>query len=135
MFDPRLFLDIAEDLKDSASGNLLEGKIRTSIGRSYYSIFLATRTRIEGVIKKDLENQKNVHEYIINNLKTSKDRLTAEYGTELDSLRHYRRQADYNIRVNLNNPGVATTAHKIADNLFSNLNKLPDHALMSQFKT
>lgn len=129
MFEPKLFLNLAESLKDYPKD---ESKVRTSVSRSYYSIFLGIRVRIENLTGKDLENRRNIHETIINGLKTSKDKQTASFGTNLDMLRNYRNQADYHLRVSLN-PLKAELAYKIAEDLFNELKKLDATSLKSQF--
>jgi uncharacterized protein (UPF0332 family) len=129
VFEPKLFLNLAEELKDSPKDNLLESRVRASIGRSYYSIFLATRAKIEGLINKDLEKATDVYQRLIAALKSSSDNNVAEFGSHLDSLRKYRNQADYKTRTNLTNPSLANDAFNLAENLFENLKTLPDSAL------
>jgi len=133
MFQPKHFLDLGENLKDSPKDNLFESRIRTSIGRSYYSIFLATRYKLEGLINKELEKKRNIHEVIIDNLKKSVDNQIAQFGTNLDTLRNYRLQADYRIRINLHQ-NVAVSAYALANDLFNDLKNLPDTILKTIFQ-
>jgi uncharacterized protein (UPF0332 family) len=133
MFNPKFFLNLAEELKDSPRDNLFESRIRASIGRSYYSIFLATRSRIEKLIKTELENKSNIHKIIIDGLKQSSNNSLAEFGSKLDSLRQYRHQADYRVRTNLGE-SIATSSYKLADRLFDDLTTLPDKELKSLFQ-
>jgi uncharacterized protein (UPF0332 family) len=133
MFDPKSFLDLAENLRDPTKDNLFESKVRTSVGRSYYSVFLATRNKIEKITGKDLEKKKNPHEIIITRLKGSSNTQLAEFGTDLDSLRTYRRSADYVTKINLQQ-SAAENAFKLARELFGNLKNLPQNILQSEFK-
>jgi len=134
MFDPKLFLDLAETLKNPTKDNLFECKVRTSVGRSYYSVFLATRAKIERITGKDLDKRKNAHEMIISRLKSSSDTQIAQFGVDLDSLRMYRRSADYVTRINLQQR-VAEDAFNLAKELFENLRNLPQSTLQSEFKS
>jgi uncharacterized protein (UPF0332 family) len=134
MFQPKHFLDLAENLKDSPKDNLFESRIRTSIGRSYYSIFLATRHKLEGLINKELEKKRNIHEVIIDNLKKNVDNQIAQFGTNLDTLRNYRLQADYRIRTNLHQ-NIAVSAYALANDLFNDLKNLPDTILKTIFQS
>lgn len=133
MFEPKLFLNLAEELKDSRKDDLFESRVRASVGRSYYSIFLATRYKIERLVNKELENRKDIHRILIEELKKSKNNTLAEFGSHLESLRNYRHQADYRIRVNMNH-NIAVFSHKLSDNLFDDLKKLPDEDLKSLFQ-
>ncbi len=134
MFDPKLFLDLAENLKDANKDNLFESKVRTSVGRSYYSVFLTTRAKIEKLAGKDLERKNNPHEIIINRLKGSSNIQLAEFGTDLDSLRTYRRTADYVTKINLKQT-AAENAFKLAKELLENLKDLPQDVLKSEFRS
>lgn len=134
MFDPKSFLDLAENLRDPIKDNLFESKVRTSVGRSYYSVFLATRAKIEKITGKDLERKKNPHEIIINRLKGSSNIQLAEFGSDLDSLRTYRRSADYVTKINLKQ-SAAENAFELARELFENLRNLPQDILQSEFKS
>ena len=134
MFDPKSFLDLAENLKDPKKDNLFESKVRTSVGRSYYSVFLTTRAKIERITGKDLEKKNSSHEIIINRLKVSSNTELAEFGSDLDSLRTYRRTADYVTKISLQQ-GVAESAFKLAKELLENLKNLPQDVLQSEFKS
>lgn len=132
MFNPKFFLNLAEELKDSPRDNLFESRIRASIGRSYYSIFLATRSRIEKLIGTELENKSNIHKTLVDGLKQSSNNSLAEFGSKLDSLRQYRLQADYRLKINLGE-SIATNSFKLADKLFDNLTTLPEKELKLSF--
>jgi uncharacterized protein (UPF0332 family) len=134
MFDPKSFLDVAESLKDPNKDKLFESKVRTSVGRSYYSVFLTTRAKIEKVTGKDLENRNNPHKFIIDGLKGSSNTQLAEFGFHLDTLRAYRRSADYVTKTSLQQ-GVAESAFKLAKELHEDLKKLPQDVLQSEFKS
>jgi uncharacterized protein (UPF0332 family) len=134
MFQPKHFLDLAENLKESPKDNLFESRIRTSIGRSYYSIFLATRYKLEGLINRELEKKRNIHVVIIDNLKKSVDNQIAQFGTNLDTLRNYRLQADYRIKTNLHQ-NIANGAYALANDLFNDLKNLPDTILKTIFQS
>lgn len=125
MFPPKHFLSLAEELKDTSKDSLFESRIRASIGRSYYGIFLETRSKVERLANKMWESRKNIHELLISELKGSGDKQIAEFGTNLDSLRQYRHQADYRIRVNISK-NVAEISYTLANKLFVDLANLPE---------
>jgi len=133
MFQPKLFLNLAEELMESRKDNLFESRIRASIGRSYYSIFLATRYKIERLVDKQLENKRDIHRILIEGLKKSTNSALAEFGSNLESLMRYRHQADYRIRVNMDH-NIAGFSHKLSGKLFDDLRKLPDEDLKSVFQ-
>lgn len=134
MFEPKLFLNLAENLKDSPNDDLFESRIRTSVGRSYYAVFLATRNKVEKLVEKELEKRRDIHQVLINRLKGSVNSQMAAYGTNLDSLRQYRLQADYRIQTNIST-SIAETAFMLANELFTNLKSLPSNDLKSLFQT
>ena len=97
-------------------------------------MFLAARAKIERITGKDLDKRKNAHEMIISRLKSSSDTQIAQFGVDLDSLRMYRRSADYVTRINLQQR-VAEDAFNLAKELFENLRNLPQSTLQSEFKS
>ena len=67
MFDPLGFLKVAENL---SNGNN-EAQFRTSVSRSYYSVFLATREKVESRNGKfQLERYGDIHQVLIDRLKS-----------------------------------------------------------------
>jgi uncharacterized protein (UPF0332 family) len=133
MFEPKFFLKLAENLKDSPNDDLFESRIRTSVGRSYYAIFLATRSKVEKLVEKELENRRDIHQVLINRLKQSPNLQMAEYGTHVDTLRQYRLQADYRIRTNISGT-IAETAYTLANDLFADLKNLSEKELKLLFQ-
>jgi hypothetical protein len=94
---------------------------------------LATRYKIEKLVDKELENKKDIHKVLIEGLKKSRNSNLAEFGSHLESLRNYRHQADYRIRVTMNQ-NIAGVSHKLSNGLFDDLKKLPDNDLKSIFQ-
>ena len=95
-FDPRIFLSIAEKLKESDDFDEV-GKLRTAIGRAYFAAFLLAREK-SGQKFNDKRQHKEVREFykiinkafIANMLKTLADhRVDADY--------YLKKQIDKNI--------------------------------------
>ncbi|MUG95962.1 DNA-binding protein [Scytonema sp. UIC 10036] len=107
-FDWSTYLDIAQNLLDEVNNSLdqsstlinTEAKIRCSISRAYYSVFCLARNYlrdVEGDVS--LINWKayniNVHQYVIEEFKKSKNKDQQFIGTCLERMRLDRNQADY----------------------------------------
>lgn len=95
-FDPEIFLDIAKKLL--VIDDLDEkGKYRTSLGRTYYSAFLLTRTRLE---KKGIKfGEEGQHKEVRDRLKS----IGMDYmADQLKELFDYRRDADYYLSKSIN---------------------------------
>lgn len=95
-FDPEIFLDIAKKLL--VIDDLDEkGKYRTSLGRTYYSAFLLTRTRLE---KKGIKfGEEGQHKEVRDRLKSIGMNYMAD---QLKELFDYRRDADYYLSKSIN---------------------------------
>lgn len=88
-FDPLNFMIVADNMSNGNS----EGQFRTSISRSYYSVFLQTREKIERKIGPfHLARPGDIHQAIIYKLK---DLRLGYLADKLDLLRKWRRKADY----------------------------------------
>ncbi|MFW6174874.1 MAG: hypothetical protein ACOC5K_03770 [Chloroflexota bacterium] len=97
-FDPDVFAKLAEDLLWDLSGHpttrsqIDQAKVRTSISRSYYSVFLHIRELIQENRNVTLTNTARDHALIVDAL--GADSLK---GRTLDRLREKRNMADYNL--------------------------------------
>jgi len=84
-FDPLSFFALAKELGDHSSRD--ECKLRTAVGRAYYSVFLVARK------KTGILDDTDVHSKVITKLRTRPGfRATAD---QLGSLRRLRTVADY----------------------------------------
>lgn len=83
-FDPNRFLGLAREL---ASNSDDEARLRTAVGRAYYSVFLQAR-EILGI-----RERRRVHGLVIGRLR-SVDRAS---GDQLDLLQALRGEADYDL--------------------------------------
>ena len=85
-FDPARFLAVANDLASQASD---EGRLRTAVGRAYYSVFLLARE------KTGVPNKRNVHSRSHAALKRMSGCRAA--GDMLAKLNRPREVADYQL--------------------------------------
>jgi hypothetical protein len=92
--DPIDFLITAENLKDSTN----ESDIRTSIGRSYYSVFLYLREQLKSLgVEKKVKPKNEAHEFVSYSLQFCDIPEGMKIGSKLNNLRQYRRDADYEL--------------------------------------
>lgn len=90
-FDPILFLELAEKLlRDSSYDE--RSRVRTVIGRSYYSAFLLTKKRLEEKGAR-ISDDKKVHQEVI----SKAAQLNNMIGNHLFTLRDFRNRADYDL--------------------------------------
>ena len=94
--DPKDFFKTAEKLKDSS----LESDLRTSVGRSYYAIFLHFRDYLAslGLKKKD---DKGVHFFVQACLSNSQIKKVQHLSAILGDLKDKRTKADYHLKENI----------------------------------
>jgi len=93
-FRPRRFLKLAIRLIDDDTYNE-SCRIRTSIGRAYYSAFLIIKSKLES-LGHSFPDDHNVHSAVIDTLMV---RGYRQIGAKLDSLREVRCDADYHMNV------------------------------------
>jgi hypothetical protein len=85
-FNPREFLEVANELGQHTD----EARLRTAVGRAYYSVFLEARDKL------GLGGQsRHIHGQVIGRLR-DKDPAA---GNQLDKLETLRGEADYQLRV------------------------------------
>jgi uncharacterized protein (UPF0332 family) len=129
-FDPALFVPVAKALP-SVSTLDKEARTRSSIGRAYYSLFLATRAAVATAVGKDIDSEID-HGDLTNKLfaafsQTNNEDLFATAQTLAD-LYAARKQADYHLAPEpkwagkLVKPGYAKG---LADRAFDAINRLP----------
>lgn len=107
MFEWKEFLNLAEEIfKDAFSD---KAKLRTVIGRAYYSVFCIARD------KKGLEGfvDGSVHKRVINAYKESAIEGDPKIGNALNALSRKRKDADYEKHAEIN-PTVANDSIKRA---------------------
>jgi len=78
-----------------------EAKFRSSISRSYYSVFICTRNYLcniecdPAVIAAKGRRDVNIHSFIIRRLKADGEREKRRIGNKLDRMHKDRKEADY----------------------------------------
>jgi len=94
MMDPVDFLKTAESLMDSPR----EPDIRTSVGRSYYGVFLYFRERLacKGLYKQ-INSDTASHDFIIQCLMFCNEKIGQVASSRLKTLKQKRRSADYRL--------------------------------------
>jgi hypothetical protein len=92
--DARDFLAIAERLRNSGD----EAERRTSVGRSYYTLFnvLIGALGAKGVIFRETADD---HQRLVSYLSKGRSKTAAAVGATLRDLRLERNRADYDLRV------------------------------------
>jgi uncharacterized protein (UPF0332 family) len=95
-FKPRKFLRLAERLVSDKNYET-PCRVRTSIGRAYYAAFLFAKEKLER-IGRPFSNDHRVHQEVIDRLFDSEN---STIGSQLDLLYQNRRQADYDMYVDL----------------------------------
>ncbi len=89
-FDAREFLEFAKEVASSPRAS--EARLRTSVGRAYYAVFLVARDRmmvIGGL--GPMDTRQDIHRAVVGWVKEKKSSL----GNQLDALKRLRLQADY----------------------------------------
>jgi uncharacterized protein (UPF0332 family) len=109
MFDPTLFLNMAQELGQTSE----EERLRTAIGRAYYAVFLVAREKL-GVVTR-----RRVHQTVIEELKKTPGMRAI--GDQLDRLRQLRTEADYDLRSTSNWRTNWITAQSLAERLLPRL--------------
>lgn len=110
-FDPHDFLTTATNL---CRGNT-ESQFRTSVGRSYYSVFLLARDKIESQYGRlQVQRHGDVHQRVIDKLM---ELGLFTIASKLDGLRAHRRNADYFLNRKIEQQD-AEKSLKLANNIY-----------------
>jgi len=112
LFDPLGYLDLAHEL---ASGD--EAKMRTSVNRAYYALFLRARDALAAAHLIIPHDDGTDHGRVIAALRQNK-RVTP--GNKLDKLRELRWKADYSTSAPVSDPDVRQ-AFQLADDIKTSL--------------
>lgn len=98
-----LYLDLADLLVSSAYSRQIpsgsETFYRSAISRSYYGVF--GKLRVEMEKNGHYFTHSNVHQQLIEWLRSHSDKQIASIGKDLDRLRHERNSADYDANYTL----------------------------------
>ena len=79
-----------------------EAHIRTSIGRSYYGLFLYFREHLAKLgLKKNIQPKNEVHSFVINCLRFGEIKEGSILAEVLSNLQQLRHDADYVLGVNI----------------------------------
>ncbi len=123
MMRPREFLETAADL----SSGVREADWRTSIGRSYYALFLALReVLLAGDPRRLLSSgggRRLGHEFLVRCLKNCSDADVNEIGDILFDLKIKRHDADYDLSVRIDRQ-AATRSLADAKNLAEHVDRV-----------
>lgn len=121
MFDPLNFLTLSRELLD---GNIEENYLRTSIGRSYYAVYLYAR---EKYAKSTMDNSVySNHAKLINDLKNRPEPTFRKLGNQLSDLKIDRESADYKINISINKT-MAEKAYSSAERIKKTIEQIPPH--------
>lgn len=86
------FFKTADLLKNKTE----EAHLRTSIGRSYYGIFLHFREHLSKLgLRKTVKPKNAIHEFVINCLRYGEIREGQKLAEIMDNLKQLRHEADY----------------------------------------
>lgn len=118
-FDPRSFLDIAEDLLTKKRKDLnKEARIRTAIGRAYYAAFLMVKKKLQegGCSFRRVEQ---LHRDVIKQL------MNDDYfvGSKLNTLFDYRVDADYKMNAKIT-PKLGESSIKLSRRILLDIDRL-----------
>jgi uncharacterized protein (UPF0332 family) len=126
MFDWKDYLKLSKHLKDNPIDNLEEASYRSSISRSYYSVYCIARNQL--VNKKSLTiPKKDSHKFVIEEYEKSNNNKEKQIGANLKRLKTERIKADYHDNYNDNramNIKNAKTACLNAENTLKLLDNL-----------
>jgi len=89
-FDPEIFLEISKQLRRNKNFDL-KGRLRTSIGRSYYAAFLKSQLKLQS-LGKAFSDDSRIHAEVRDNLQKLKQ---SNIASKLESLFKMRVKADY----------------------------------------
>lgn len=118
--DPKDFLLTASNLKDSQN----ESDVRTSIGRSYYSVFLYLREQLKSLgFEKQCQPNQEAHEFICYSLENCGVKEGSKIGNKIRTLRQERRFADYDLS-KLINKNKSCDIYSISCSLIQEFEKL-----------
>ena len=96
-----------------------EAALRSAISRAYYSAYIQSRRWAEA---RGLIISGSTHKAVIDYFKQSRDKSQKNIGYELDRLRLYRTEADYDNALKSGSPSsVASMAITLANRVISNL--------------
>jgi len=111
-FDWSEYLKLAQELAgDDVSSPSEEAKLRSSVSRAYYAAFCKARNHLRSIddhkkILSETPPKVNVHKYVRDQFKDSTDESYKKIGGDLDRLRVFRNEADYDDLVS----GLESTA-------------------------
>lgn len=93
------YITLSEYLKNNPCSGYEESCYRSSVSRAYYGVFGIARNFL---IKNGATiPRENTHKFLINEYKNSADVLRKKIGKNLDLLRRYRTNADYEDDISL----------------------------------
>ncbi len=119
-FDWSDYLILARDMETTAySSSTPEARLRSCVSRAYYAAFCKARNCL---LDKGTQIPKNVnvHKFVPDKLKQSRDVRCQRVGIDLHRLRKDRNKADYDDRVS-RLASIAQNALKMADNILNAL--------------
>lgn len=143
-FDPQEFATLARQLAstelppvDGVTAST-EARVRTALGRAYYTLFLAVRALISS--RYGIHIRRLDHGILYQALQSSRAEAKLRHiGRELERLYHLRRKADYVLEADdadyrrLSDPAVAHLAAQQASAYVSELEALDYSTILDRF--
>jgi hypothetical protein len=120
--DPLDFLEVARELKDRPE----ESFRRTSIGRSYYAVFLFFRDYLDRNGVKKLDPAREIHPFVTICLRKSGVEIGNSIGKNLLNLKQSRVDADYDSE-GFSRPGMASDVYELAKETVGSFRKAIDN--------
>ena len=129
--DPAAFLDIAQQWQASDS----EAERRTSIGRSYYTLFNILRQSLSS--RGVPFSRREVHQQLVRYLTQCRHREATRIGETLNNLRVQRNDADYdmNITIDTRDSQVAYRRAQDAVDRFNALSQTDLQTIITHIQT
>jgi len=118
LFDPEIFLEIAKALRKIKSIDL-EGRLRTAIGRSYYSAFLIALEKLRGKGIKFTDDSR-VHADVRDGLYKIKK---SNIASKIESLFKMRVDADYKVRAKIDD-GKYNSSIRLSENIINLIDEI-----------
>lgn len=95
-FDWLEYLRLAQELAGQVvSPPNQEAKLRSSVSRAYYAAFCMARNYLRDIEGYSIPLGVEAHTYVRDEFKRSSDRVRRKIGNNLDRLRIYRNEVDY----------------------------------------
>jgi uncharacterized protein (UPF0332 family) len=89
------YYKVGQKLYQEAESELSTAMLRTSISRTYYSVYHSSKMFLQSIGKYEPNMSERSHEGVINIFRNSREKGHNRIAASLDRLRHQRTRADY----------------------------------------